>query len=249
MIFGEFYLIALLSFAAAFGGLVRRLSGYGGALIMTPLLMWVFPVTFLIPIVMGLEIFGGVSLFSQWKVHREDQFRIKIMLFFSAVCLPIGIWVSGFISILMVKAFTSSIILIFASYLLYKPHFRLKISNLLDGLSGGVSGFLLGTCGIGGPPVALYLNATTLSFSRARSLLSSFVTWVALLGIISASMMGAGLDWLIYFIVGLPTYWVGMKVAEFLLKRHVMPDEALKRLCLLLLIANALFNLFLIVIF
>jgi hypothetical protein len=55
--------------------------------------------------------------------------------------------------------------------------------------------------------------------------------------------MGGGISWLIYMSLAIPGYWFGMQLAVLLLQRHVMTDASLKRLCLLLLIANSLFNL------
>jgi uncharacterized membrane protein YfcA len=233
----------LIIFASVFGGCIRRLSGFGGALIMTPLFMWIFSVPFLIPIVLSAEIFGGILLSRYWQFHAEDRVRLGRMLFFSAISLPLGIYLGGLIPVAALKAFTSSFIIIFAGYLLFKPHFQLHISKVLDGVTGSLSGFLLGSCGIGGPPVALYINASHLSFNRARSLLSHFVTGISLLGIVAASVMGGGLSWLIYLFLVIPGYWMGMLIADLLQQRLVISDASLKRLCLLLLITNAVFNL------
>jgi uncharacterized membrane protein YfcA len=243
LIFENLLVVTLIVFASVFGGCIRRLSGFGGALIMTPLFMWIFPVPFFIPIVLSAEIFGGVLLSRHWQVHAEDRLRLGRLLLFSALLLPLGIYLGSLAPITVLKAFTSSLIIIFASYLLLKPHFQLQISKVLDGIAGSLSGFLLGSCGIGGPPVALYLNASHLPFDRARSLLSYFVTGTSLFGIVAASAMGGGLSWLIYLFLAIPGYWLGMRAAELLLRRHVMTDASLKRLCLLLLIANSLFNL------
>jgi uncharacterized membrane protein YfcA len=84
--------LALIFIAVFFGGAIRRLSGFGGALVMTPILMWVFPVTFLIPIVLSTEIFGGIFISRQWQVHIEDRFRLYRMLIVSAIALPLGIY-------------------------------------------------------------------------------------------------------------------------------------------------------------
>jgi uncharacterized membrane protein YfcA len=103
--------------------------------------------------------------------------------------------------------------------------------------------FYYGSCGIGGPPVALYLNASHLPYSCARSLLSHFITWISVLGITAASAMGGGLGWLSYLILAIPVYWLGMKFADFLLTRSTFNDNDLKRLCFLVLIANSIFSL------
>jgi len=81
---------------------------------------------------------------------------------------------------------------LFANYLLLKPHIQLNASKFLDGLAGGLSGLLLGSCGIGGPPAALYLNSTNQEFERTRSMLSQFVSGISVFAIAAASLMGGG---------------------------------------------------------
>nr|WP_302480392.1 sulfite exporter TauE/SafE family protein [Polynucleobacter antarcticus] len=235
-------------FASVFGGWIRRLSGFGGALIMSPLLMWVFPLPFLIPIVMSAEIFGGILLSRHWKVHSDDRPRLWRMLFFAGVLLPLGLWLGSFAPIWLIKAFTSVLVLLFASYLLLRPHFRIAISKLFDGFAGGLSGLLLGSCGIGGPPAALYLNATDHPFERTRALLSQFISGISVCAIVAASLIGGSVGWLTYLFAAIPAYWVGMEMASYLLKRHDLSHEAIRRLCLILLIGNSGFNLLLLLI-
>lgn len=210
---------------------------------MTPILMWIFPIPFLIPIVMCSEVFGGALLSRHWKLHQEDRSRLWFMLFFSAIFLPLGIWLGGLIPLSILKTATSVVILFFASYLLLKPHVQLISSRLLDGVAGSLSGLLLGSCGIGGPPAALYLNSTNQAFDRTRALLSQFVSGISIFAIVAASLMGGGIDWLAYLAVAIPAYWLGMRIAKGVLEVHAVSDGLLKRLCLLLLMANAAMNL------
>ena len=216
---------------------------------MSPLLMWVFPIPFLIPIVMSAELSGGLLLLRQWQVHSEDRLRLWRMLFFSAVFLPIGIWIERFIPVSALKISTSAVVMFFAVYLMLKPHFRLVPSRVLDSLTGSLSGLLLGSCGIGGPPAALYLNATEQAFDRARSLLSQFVSGISLFAIVAASLMGGGVRWLSYLPIVIPAYFLGIKLAEFILRHRVIPDISIKRVCLGILIGNAGFNLLLLFIY
>jgi len=216
---------------------------------MTPLLMWVFPISFLIPIVMCSEVFGGALLSRQWKVHSLDRSRLWLMLFFSAVFLPLGIWLGRFIPLVMLKTATSVVILFFASYLLLKPHVQINSSSPLDSLAGGLSGLLLGACGIGGPPAALYLNSTNQAFDRTRALLSHFISGISLFAIVAASVMGEGIAWFGYLLIAIPAYWLGLRLAQRILAVHALSDNALKRFCLILLIVNAGFNLLFLFIF
>jgi hypothetical protein len=243
LIFENLFTVLLLFFVAIVGGFIRRLSGFGGALIMSPVLMWVFPIAFLVPIVMSAEFFGGMLLSRQWQVQKEDRARLISMLFFAAILLPIGLWAGGFAPIWLIKAVTSTLVILFSVYLLIKPHFKILFSKTFDGLAGGLSGLLLGLCGIGGPPVALYLNATNHSFERTRALLSQFVSGISLFAIFAASFMGEELGWLSYVTIAIPAYWLGMISASFILKNYGMSAIEIRRLCLTLLVGNSSFNL------
>lgn len=241
----EFSWIAagILLFSAALGGLVRRLSGFGGALIMSPLLMWFFPVPFFIPIVMSAELLGGMWLFTQWKVNKEDIPSLYRMWALAAILLPFGIFLGEAVPITALKITTGIVVIAFSIFLLIRVNLAIKLSAFRDSLAGALSGILLGSCGIGGPPVALYLNASGLQFERSRALLSQFVSGVCLLAIVAASLMGGGIAWLPWLIFALPAYLFGMFLAKILLQRRELSAGAIKKFCLYLLIVNAAFNL------
>ena len=235
--------IGILFFSAILGGLIRRLSGFGGALIMSPLLMWFFPVPFFIPIVMSAELLGGMWLFTQWKVNKEDIPSLYRMLAFAAILLPVGIFLGETIPLTVLKITTGIVVIGFSAFLLIRVNLAIKLSAFRDSLAGALSGILLGSCGIGGPPVALYLNASGLQFERSRALLSQFVSGVCLLAIVAASLMGGGIAWLPWLLFALPAYVFGMFLAKILLQRRELSASFIKQFCLYLLIVNAAFNL------
>ena len=222
---------------------MRRLSGFGGALIMSPLLMWFFPVTFFIPIVMSAELLGGMWLFTQWKVNKEDIPSLYRMLALAALLLPVGIFLGETIPLTVLKITTGIVVIGFSAFLLIRVNLAIKLSAFRDSLAGALSGILLGSCGIGGPPVALYLNASGLQFERSRALLSQFVSGVCLLAIVAASLMGGGIAWLPWLLFALPAYVFGMFLAKILLQRRELSASFIKQFCLYLLIVNAAFNL------
>jgi uncharacterized membrane protein YfcA len=234
---------SILLFSAALGGLVRRLSGFGGALIMSPLLMWFFPVPFFLPIVMSAELLGGMWLFTQWKVNKEDIPSLYRMWVFAAILLPFGIFLGGVVPLTALKITTGIVVIAFSVFLLIRVNLAIRLSAFRDYLIGALSGLLLGSCGIGGPPVALYLNASGLEFERSRALLSQFVSGVCLLAIVAASVMGGGIAWLPWLLFALPAYFFGMFLAKTLLERRDLSASAIKKFCLYLLIVNAAFNL------
>ena len=210
---------------------------------MSPLLMWFFPVPFFIPIVMSAELLGGMWLFTQWKVNKEDIPSLYRMLALAALLLPVGIFLGETIPLAVLKITTGLVVIAFSIFLLIRVNLAIKLSAFRDSLAGALSGILLGSCGIGGPPVALYLNASGLQFERSRALLSQFVSGVCLLAIVAASLLGGGIAWLPWLIFALPAYLFGMFLAKILLQRRELSAGAIKKFCLYLLIVNAAFNL------
>jgi uncharacterized membrane protein YfcA len=210
---------------------------------MSPLLMWFFPVPFFIPIVMSAELLGGMWLFTQWKVNKEDIPSLYRMWILAAILLPFGIFLGEAVPITVLKITTGIVVIAFSIFLLIRVNLAIKLSAFRDFLAGGLSGLLLGSCGIGGPPVALYLNASGLQFERSRALLSQFVSGVCLLAIVAASLLGGGIAWLPWLLFALPAYFFGMFLAKVLLERRELSAGAIKKFCLYLLIVNAAFNL------
>ncbi len=239
----DWFAIALLAISATLGGLFRRLSGFGGAMVMSPLLMGFFPLAVLIPVVMFIELLGGVWLARNWRVIKEDRPRMYRLLLGSAICLPIGILVSMQFPVQFLKIAASVAVLCFALYFLLQPHVQVALSNLKDTLIGSGAGLLLGSCGFGGPVVALYLNASSLEFSRSRALLSQVTSGMALFAIITASIISSDLTWLPLLLVGLPAFLLGFYIAHHIDQEHLITKSKIKKICLYLLAANAIFNL------
>ncbi len=239
----DWFAIALLAVSAILGGLFRRLSGFGGAMVMSPLLMGFLPLAVLIPVVMFIELLGGVWLARNWGVAKEDRPRMYRLLLGAAICLPIGIAVSMQFPVQFLKIAASFAVLCFALYFLFQPHVQVALSNLKDTLIGSGAGLLLGSCGFGGPVVALYLNASSLEFSRSRALLSQVTSGMALFAIITASIISSDLTWLPLLLVGLPAFLLGFYIAHRIDQEHLITQAKIKKICLYLLAANAIFNL------
>ena len=238
----DWFAIALLAISATLGGLFRRLSGFGGAMVMSPLLMGFLPLAVMIPVVMFIELLGGVWLARNWHVAKEDRPRMYRLLLGAAICLPIGILVSMQFPVQFLKIAASSAVLFFSLYLLLQPHIQVSLTKVKDNLVGSGAGLLLGSCGFGGPVVALYLNASPLEFTRIRALLSQVTSGMALFAIITASLIGSDLSWLPLLLVGLPAFLLGFYIAHRIDQEHLVSQAKIKKICLYFLIANAIFN-------
>ncbi|NBT74870.1 MAG: sulfite exporter TauE/SafE family protein [Betaproteobacteria bacterium] len=228
--------------ASAAGGGIRRLGGFGGALIMSPVFMWVLPLPSLVVLVMLAETLGGVWLSRDWKVARPDVPRRNRLLFFSVLAMPAGLFVGTQVPVDVVRLLTNCIVLAFAAFLLSKLHHRFLLTKGRDCLVGVMCGALLGSCGIGGPPAVIYLSFSEMDFGRARSLLSNFVSAISIAGILCASFVVQEWEWVRWVPLVLVGYAVGLKVAEGLIHRFREDTKTIKKICLLTLIMSSAVN-------
>lgn len=239
----DWFLVFLLAFCALLGGLFRRLSGFGGAMVMAPLLIGFFPLTAVIPIVMTMELAGGIYLAKNWQVEKKDRSRVYRILIASTIALPLGIYIGDQVAPQNLKIIASIAVLFFSAYLLLQPHVRVVLSSWKDNIIGALAGFLLGSCGFGGPVVALYLGASPLDYRHIRSILSLVVSGLALLGIVFAIFYTGGFSWLPWLLVGFPGFIAGFLIAGYIERRGFITESRLRRFSLYFLMGNALINL------
>ena len=211
-------------------------------MVMAPLLIGFFPLVYVIPIVMTIELLAGIWLAKNWKVEKEDRPRIYRLLIASTITLPFGIYIGEQIDPQHLKIIASIAVFWFSLFLLLQPHVRLTLGSTKDHLAGAGAGFLLGSCGFGGPIIALYLGASTLDYRHVRAILSLVVSGLALLGIIFAVLFNESLSWLPWLTVGLPAFMLGFVVASYIDRMGLMTESRLRRFSLYFLLINALVN-------
>lgn len=238
----DWFLVALLTACAFFAGLFRRLSGFGGSMVMAPLLIGFFPLVYVIPIVMTIDLLAGVWLAKNWKVEKEDRPRIYRLLVASTITLPFGIYIGEQIDPQHLKIIASIAVFWFSLFLLLQPDVRLTLGSTKDHFAGAGAGFLLGSCGFGGPIIALYLGASTLDYRHVRAILSLVVSGLALLGILFAVLLYESFSWLPWLTVSLPGFMLGFVVASYIDRMGLMSEFRLRRFSLYFLLIVALVN-------
>ncbi len=238
----DWFTFALIIFSATLGGIVRRLSGFGGAMVMSPMLMGFFPLVSLIPLINAIELLGGFWLAKNWRVDPADRSRLYRILTIAAISLPIGILIGMQFSSHSLKIVASCVVLLFSLYLLIKPHIKFLVTPIKDSFAGSGAGLLLGSCGFGGPVVALYLNSSALDFKRVRPLLSQVVSGLALLAIITASFFSTSFAWVLWLLVGVPTFLLGIYIASRIDSYHLVSESKIRSISIYFLMGSAIFN-------
>lgn len=163
----------------AIGGVVRGATGFGGAMVMTPVLsVLLSPIAAVIASLL-LETFAAFPMLrdAARKAHWRTIVPICAMACLTA---PIGAWLLSTLDPLLARHGIAGTVLVFGLVLLtglrYRGRQRLGTSMAL----GATSGVLVGATSVGAPPVILYLLASSDPPAVTRANLTIFVTIISL---------------------------------------------------------------------
>jgi uncharacterized membrane protein YfcA len=170
---------------AVAGGLVRGMSGFGGSLVMMPLLTLLASPKFVVAPVLLLEAFAVAPMLK--PAAHLAQWRVIAPICLAAfTAIPFGANLLLRADQDVMRRVIALLVLLFAlllwSGLRYRGGQRLPMSIGL----GLLSGTLLGGTGIGGPPVVLYLLSGPApgAVTRANLMLTVMAISVAALAVL-----------------------------------------------------------------
>ena len=156
-------------------GMLQSAVGFGFALLATPLLVWLgVPLPMAVSIVAGAVVVqSGVSAH-----HLRHEIPWRAVLVCTAVRIPatfagvfVLVWLSG-LSITAVKfAVGGGLLLALALLWGCRVAPRERIHPAWGGAAFLASGFVAGVCGLGGPPLVLWVMAHDWSSEKTRAFL------------------------------------------------------------------------------
>lgn len=181
----------LIAFPLLVGaGLVRGFTGFGGALLLVPILALLYGVTAGVAIVVLLNIIVAIQLLP--SARRSSNLKSVGWLTAAACAVsPIGAWMLGSLDPEFVRKAISALVLASCAVIVIsgRDRFRIKGSPAADLAAGGVGGFLNGLAGIGGPPITLYWIAQRNSAESLRAnVILSFAVIHVVTGLLYAFM-------------------------------------------------------------
>jgi uncharacterized membrane protein YfcA len=225
----------ILAVAIAFvAGIVRGITGFGGAMVMSPPLALLLGPRVAVPVVLLLESVVAAPMLVQTR-HLVNWRMIGAILVAACACVPIGVLILSATDPRIIRRAIAITVIVFAALLLrgwrYAGRPRLATSVGLGAVSGG----MLGATSIGGPPVILYLLSGPDPIETTRANLTLYVTVTSLVGIFLLWWKGifdadgwrAAL-WLA------PAYYIGLLAGVRLFPRF--SDTRFRQLTLVLLI-------------
>jgi len=227
--------IALAAVVAAFAGVIRGITGFGGAMVMSPPLALILGPLVTVPAVLLLEGVAAAPMLSETR--RFVRWRvIGPILAMAMVTVPIGTYILVRADPPTMRRVIAAVVIVFSLLLLggwrYAGAQRLGTSIGLGALSGG----MVGATSMGGPPVVLYLLAGSDPIEVTRANLTFFVAGISLAGVLALWMNGvidAGV--LRLALVLAPGYYTGMVAGSRLFARF--NDRRFRQLTLFLMIA------------
>ncbi len=237
---GEFAAIAAV---ALLGGMVRGFSGFGGALVITPVLSIVVGARIAVPAVVLMMLFSTLQLVpSTWPhVRWPRQWALSV-----AGC--IGVVLGGFVLLRidpeLLRRAISAITAVSALLLMTGWRYEGAHSNTVAAAAGGLGGFISGAASVGGPPVVAFLLAGPGSPAEIRAAISYYFVFTQSVGLIFYGSTGLlGLQTLIVAALITPTLLIGTWIGARL---FVLASETIfRRFALILLVAIGLVTLML----
>lgn len=164
---------------AGVGGLIRGATGFGGAMVMTPILSVLLGPIPAVASALLLETFAAFSMLP--AAARAAHWRtIAPICIAACITAPLGGYLLLTLDPQLMRRAIAATVLVFALVLLtglrYRGRQRLGTSIAL----GATSGVLVGATSVGAPPVILYLLAGSDPPGVTRANLTLFVTIISL---------------------------------------------------------------------
>ena len=221
----------------ALAGVIRGITGFGGAMVMSPPLALILGPVLAVPVVLLLESVAAAPMVAQlrglvrWRV-------IGPIAAAACLALPLGAYVLVSVEPQAMRRVIAAVVIVF-SLLLLKGWRYSGTHRAATGVGlGAMSGVMIGATSMGGPPVVLYLLAgpDPVGVTRANLTLYIAVTALGALGVLWAAGV-LGREALLLALALAPGYCLGMVAGTRLFARF--DDLRFRRFTLVLMLAIA----------
>ena len=142
----EIFYIALLTFLA---GIIGTITGFGISTIMVPVILLFLPLPETLLLVGVIHWFGDI-----WKMYFfKHAIDWKLLTFFGipgVITAALGASLTLALPEKLLSQFVGGLLIVYVIFLLRRPNFKIKGTNLAATLGGAGSGFLGGISGVGG---------------------------------------------------------------------------------------------------
>ena len=168
---------------------VRGASGFGYALIATPLLTFIFDAKSVV--VMNIILGSATNILVLFYMRRYIDFkRVLLINLGSVLGVPAGAYLLSRLDPSTIKLAIAVLVIPFSLILLLGYSHRFKRDSLGCGVAGFMGGMLATSTSLGGPPVVLFLLNQGLAPERFVGTLAAFFMFTSIISIGAFASMG-----------------------------------------------------------
>ena len=150
------YTLILATFIVLLAAFVRGISGFGFALLATPLLTFIFDAKSVV--VMNVILGTTTNVLVLFHMRRHIDFRRVAFISLGGVLgVPLGAYLLSWLDPLIVKLAIAIVVVPMSLILLLGHSHQFKRDTLGCSVAGFMSGILAASTSLGGPPVVLFL--------------------------------------------------------------------------------------------
>ena len=208
-------LLAMIGIVAA-GGLVRGITGFGGAMMMAPMLsVLIGPVPTVVTALVS-ETAAALVMFPD--ALPKARWRTLIYLTLPALLtVPLGGYLLLTLDPGVARKMIAGVVVVSSLLLLLGVRYSGSPRAATSIVLGSLVGALLGATSVGAPPVILYLLSGPDPVAVTRANLTVFVTAISVIGLVMLAAAGAisaklGISALAFSVVFLLATWLGGKL-------------------------------------
>jgi uncharacterized membrane protein YfcA len=212
-------------------GLMRGFAGFGSAMLMAPIFAILFGSADMVVTVVAIELVVSVQLFPQVRSHADWK-TLTPMSIAACAAMPLGVWLLASIDKGTIVTAVSAIIVAFVAMMWTGWKYRGPRSAIAGAIVGALSGAMMATTSVGGPPVLLYLLSGNdpPAVNRANIVTYYFLTQFLLIVIVLATGV-AGWEALARAVVLFPVMvlgaWMGGRLFHGLASERLYRNVAL----------------------
>ena len=182
----EIWIAMGMSFLA---GIIRGFSGFGAAMTQAPVLAILFSAPQAVATMAGLGVLASLQM--QPMVLKDVKFREILPIILTALAgIPLGATVLLLLEPELMRRCISAMVLLMVLVLMTGWRYPGKPGITGAVLTGGLSGLINGSTGVGGPPVVLFLLAGPNSAVVNRANMITFYTFLNGFTFISMAWLG-----------------------------------------------------------
>lgn len=174
----------------AFAGFLRGVTGFGGAMMITPLLSVLIGPVPAVVIALILESTAALVMFPD--AIPKARWRVLFYLILPAIfTVPIGGYLLLNLDPALARKIIALVVIVCSAALLFGIRYSGEPRPATSLALGSIVGALLGATSVGAPPVILYLLSGPDPATVTRANLSIFVTTISVIGLVMLTVAGA----------------------------------------------------------